>query len=422
MAGQHVHVHAHGRGDQGDFDEGDDQHTEPDRVDAVADHQGEHNGQRQQKHGHAFQKAAQHQVHGTNDEQKLHGRQVQPLKHTAQPRGEARDGDVFGQDQSADQDEKQAGGGDGGLTQHLGQHLAGQSAACHHDREGTCSADARCFGRGEPAAIKPANHQAEQQGHAADAAQGVQAFLPCAALACRTRFRVTPCVHHDRAHIQQGPQQARQHTGNEQLADVGLGHDAVDHEGHAGRNHDAQSPGRCDGTGGQRITVAVAFHLRVGHPRHGGRCGQAAAANGCKTRAGQHGGNGQTASQMSHKTVGGAVKFARDVRLVDQVAHQDEQRHHRERIVVDGAEGGFTHHEQGGAPAQDTQAPDHARDQHGHGNGHFQGNQGQHHGQGDQGGAHAAVPTRRLDHKAITAESAMLTAPNPATQDNGTSM
>ena len=250
----------------------------------------------------------------------------------------------------------------------------------------------------------------------------MQAFLPCAALACRTRFRVTPCVHHDRTHIQQGAQQAGQNTGKEQLADVGLGHDAVDHEGHAGRNHDAQSPGRGDAARGQRIAVTIALHLGVGHTRHGGRCGQAAAANGRKTRAGQHGGNRQTATQVPHKTVGGAVQLARDVRLVDQVAHQDEQRHHRERIVVDGAEGGFTHHEQGRAPAQDTQAPDHARDQHGHGNGHFQRNQCQHHGHGDQGGGHVATPIRRLDHKAITAESAMLTAPKPATHDRGTSM
>ena len=250
----------------------------------------------------------------------------------------------------------------------------------------------------------------------------MQALCPCAALAGRTRLRVSPGVDHDRAHIQQGPQQAGQHSGDEQLADVGLGHDAVDHEGHTGRNHDAQSPGRGDAAGGQRIAVAVALHLGVGHTRHGGRCGQAAATNGRKTRAGQHGGNRQAATQMPHKTVGGAVQLARNVRLVDQVAHENEQRHHRERIVVDGAEGRFTHHEQGRAPTQDTQAPDHARDQHGHGNGHFQGNQAQHHGHGDQGGAHDDSPTLRLDHKAITAESAMLTAPNPATHDRGTSM
>ena len=179
----------------------------------------------------------------------------------------------------------------------------------------------------------------------------MQAFCPSTALACWTRFRVSPCVNNDRAHIQQGAQQTWQHTGNEQLADVGLRHDAVDHEGHTGWNHDAQGACRCDASGGQCIAVAIAFHLGVGHASHGGRCGQTAAADGCECRASQHGGDGQTASQMAHKTVSGAVQLTRNVSLVNQIAHENEQGHHRERIVVDGAEGSFTDQEQGGTPS-----------------------------------------------------------------------
>ena len=54
---------------------------------------------------------------------------------------------------------------------------------------------------------------------------------------------------------------------------------------------------------------------------------------------------------MAHKTVSGAVQLTRNVSLVNQIAHENEQGHHRERIVVDGAEGSFTDQEQSGAPS-----------------------------------------------------------------------
>ena len=171
MAGEHVNIHAHGRCNQGHLNERDDENTEPDGVNAEANHQGKYDGQCEQEHGHAFQKAAEHQVHGTDDEQELHGRKVHALQYAAQPRRKARDGDVFGQDQSTDQNKKQAGGSDRGFTKYLSQHLARESPSCNDQCERACCSNACSFSWGEPAAIKTTNDQTKQQSHAANTAQ-----------------------------------------------------------------------------------------------------------------------------------------------------------------------------------------------------------------------------------------------------------
>ena len=140
-------------------------------------------------------------------------------------------------------------------------------------------------------------------------------------------------VDRDRDHVAGHRDQAGNHRGGEQLGDVLLGQDGVDHERHAGRNQDAERApgGQC--AGGQALRIAVALELRQRHRGDGGRGGHRGAANGAECGAGDHRGHRQPAAKARHGRRSHLEQGAADAALGGEVAHQDEQRDHRQVVA-----------------------------------------------------------------------------------------
>ena len=202
------------------------------------------------------------------------------------------------------------------------------------EQEGAEGADAGRLRRAEHTAVDAAHHEDEQGQHAPDIAQGAQPAGPVRALAARPERRPQGDHRANRQHVEEDPDDARNHTGGEQFADIGLGQDAVDHQQHAGRDQDAEGAAGGDRAGRQPVVVAVTAHRRHGDLRHGRRGGEAGAADRAEAAAGDDRRHRQAALAMAQKGVGGGVQFLRQAGPGDEVAHEDEQRHHG-KLVVD---------------------------------------------------------------------------------------
>src|ERR671931_26059 len=81
-----------------------------------------------------------------------------------------------------------------------------------------------------------------------------------------------------------GSEDAGEHTGGEELADVGLGHDAVDHHDGGRRDQDAERAARGDRAGGEVIGVAELLHRWVSDLGESGGGGDRRAADRAEAR------------------------------------------------------------------------------------------------------------------------------------------
>src|SRR4029079_17504594 len=70
--------------------------------------------------------------------------------------------------------------------------------------------------------------------------------------------------HGDGQHVHGDGENTGQDAGDEQLADVLFGDQAVDGEYRGGGNHDAERTASGDDAGGKALRVAVAAHFRIG--------------------------------------------------------------------------------------------------------------------------------------------------------------
>ncbi len=145
----------------------------------------------------------------------------------------------------------------------------------------------------------------------------------------------------DGDHVHGHRQQAGNDAGDEQLADVLLGDDAVDREHGRGRQHRAQRAAGRDHAGGEGLRIAEAAHFRIGHRRERRSRRHRRAADRGKAAAGRDGGDAEPAAQMPDKSVGGAEQVAAHAGIADEGAHQQEHRDHAERIVGDRAHRGL---------------------------------------------------------------------------------
>src|SRR5262249_58908134 len=104
----------------------------------------------------------------------------------------------------------------------------------------------------------------------------------------------------------------RHHARDQELADGGLGGDAVDHHGDAGRDQDVERGADADRAGGELVGIAVAAHFRhgdLGHHRGGGR---ARARHGAEYAAGEDRGDGEPALDVRAPVGGGGISVARE--------------------------------------------------------------------------------------------------------------
>jgi len=100
--------------------------------------------------------------------------------------------------------------------------------------------DSCAFGRSEHAGVDPADHDEEQQYHRPDVPDRLEPHRPGAALARGAGQRIAPGHPRDGEAEEPRRHDARQNAGREELADIGLGHDAVDHHDHRRRDQDAE--------------------------------------------------------------------------------------------------------------------------------------------------------------------------------------
>jgi hypothetical protein len=133
--------------------------------------------------------------------------------------------------------------------------------------------DAGSLGRREQAAVDAAHDKAEQQDHAPNLTQRLEALRPRGTHAARAGFRIAPDdpLHGDAE--QDGRQDAGDDAGCEQLADIGLGDDAVQHHDGRRRDQDAERAAGAHGRCREPILVADPLHRGVGDLGHGGRGG-----------------------------------------------------------------------------------------------------------------------------------------------------
>ncbi len=253
------------------------------------------------------------------------------------------------------------------------------------------STHGRAFGGGEEADVDAAHHEEEQRGHRPYVLDGEQALAPGRSLARRARGRIAPGHVLHGAAEQDGAEDPGKDSCREQPADIGLGEDPVDH--HDGRrgDHDAEGAPARHHARGEPVGVAEALHGRIGHLGEGGGGGDRRAADSAETRRGPHRGHGQPAPQVADEGVGGAEELLGHARAGDEVAHEDEQRHHGEGVVASrlvhlGLDGRGRHHPVPVAHIGVAHEPHHG---HGERDGHPQA--AQHH--------HGGEPDEALDHR-----------------------
>jgi hypothetical protein len=127
--------------------------------------------------------------------------------------------------------------------------------------------------------------------------------------------------------------EARQDAGGEQLADAGVGHDPVDDHDGRRRDQDAERPARGDRADRELVGIVVLAHRRIGDLGHRRRGRDRRAADRAEACAREHGRHRQAAAQVADDGVAGAVELLRHAGAGDEVAHQDEERHHRQRVL-----------------------------------------------------------------------------------------
>jgi len=95
-------------------------------------------------------------------------------------------------------------------------------------------------------------------------------------------------------------------------------------------------------------SVPPPAHRGIGNFRHGRGGRDRRAADRTEAGAGAHRRHGEAAAQMADAGIGGAEQLLRHARARDEIAHQDEQRHHRERVVAAGLVDLGLDHREGG--------------------------------------------------------------------------
>ncbi len=131
---------------------------------------------------------------------------------------------------------------------------------------------------------------------------------------------------------------AGDHAGDEQLADRGLGRDAVDHHADARRDQDVERRADPDRARRQLVGVAVAAHLRHGDARHHRRRRQARPRHGAEDAAREDGGDGQAAADAREPVGAGGVEIASEAAGGGEVGHQDEHGDRGQHVLGGDAE------------------------------------------------------------------------------------
>src|SRR5258708_116024 len=131
-------------------------------------------------------------------------------------------------------------GGEKVVDRNAKEPRPGGPGARGRDPERAPGAGARALGRGKNAGGDPADHDKEQQAHRPDEPHRLEPHRPGAALPRRAGLRLAPGHPHDGEAQEHRRHDARQEAGRQELAAIGLGHDAGDYHDPRGRHQDAR--------------------------------------------------------------------------------------------------------------------------------------------------------------------------------------
>ena len=202
----------------------------------------------------------------------------------------------------------------------------------------------------------------------------------------------------DRQHVHRDGEHSRQDPGDEQLADVLLGDQAVDGQHRRGRKDGAERSAGGDHPGGEGLRIVVAPHLRIGDGGEGRRGRHRRTADRGKAGAGGDRGEAEAAPPVADKTVGGPEQFAAHAGRGNEGAHQEEHRDDAEGVVGDRPHRGLADHLQRRPGADDGAVAGHADETHRHSDRHPQQDQPEQRDKAEDGrriGAHCPrlIPT-----------------------------
>ena len=234
------------------------------------------------------------------------------------------------------------------------------------DQERAARADPARLGRREQAAVKAADHEHEQRKRGPDVAQRPEPLAPAAGRARRQKARPQDADGGDRQHVHRDREQARKNAGDEQLADVLLGDEAVDGEHRRGRKDGAERAAGGDHARGEGLRIVVSPHLGIGDGGEG--CGgrDRRAADRGEAGAGRDRRQAQPAPPMPDEAVGRPEQFAAHAGSRDKRAHEQEHRDDAERVVGDRPHRGLPDHLQRRLEADDRGVAGHADQAHRH--------------------------------------------------------
>ncbi|MNF53700.1 hypothetical protein D3C84_351000 [compost metagenome] len=339
----------------------------------------------QQDHRQGIHHAAQQQVEQEDGAEDQDRRQAAGLDPLGELGGHLGQGQAGVEQVGAEQHEEDHPTGFGGAQQAALQPLPAQAALGQRQQTACGGANGGRLGGVGPAAVDADYHHQEHAQHRQHLKQCLEPLRRAGRLAVMVAFGLTGDhqAHHD--DVAQRRQQARHHRGDEQLGNGFLGQHRIDDQRHRGRDEDAQGAPRRHGGGGQAAGVVVPAQLRQRHLAHGRRGGERRTADRAETGTGANGGHAQSTAQVADEGRRAAEDGLGQAAVGGELAHQHEQRDHRQVVVGQARPGqvveaeqqrrevAVVHREEAqGAAHQHGQADVHAQHQQGEGGGQRQ--------------------------------------------------
>ena len=190
----------------------------------------------------------------------------------------------------------------------------GEAAERRADDRGEQRAERADLGRRRDAGVEHDQHQQDQQQARPDPDQAGAALGRRRAERGRRVVGADPDPAVDHGGQQDADDDARDHAGDQQLADRGLRRDAVDHHRDAGRNENVERGADADRAGRQLLGIAVPAHLRHRDLGHHRRRRGARPRHRAENSAGEHGRDRKPAADVRQPGGGGGVEILAPIR------------------------------------------------------------------------------------------------------------
>ena len=268
------------------------------------------------------------------------------------------------------QDEAEQHGADHDGENHRGRldrvlqdfaHIAELYRAINKERDNQAveRADGSGFGRREEAGVDTADDDNRQQQAPDIFLERCHALLPAG---CRLALHVA-AAENEVADEEEGHENARYNTRNEELADRLTRDGAVKNHRDARRNQDAERAARGDGAEDGRAFIAALEHFRNGHGANRDGRGYARARDCGENGTGENRRDADAARQMAEPFAAELKEAVADFAFEQNLTHEDVQRHGDEHEVVEGLIGDDRNLRKRGRTAEEKEHAEHTAEQ-----------------------------------------------------------